>query len=101
LAGVFLAAVLVYTGSLYAAWAAHFAWNWMMTGVLHAAVSGASEPLPGVSIPDFRIVDNGPDLVTGGPWGPEGGLMAAVAIGASMVILKRVTDRRREREAVT
>ena len=72
-AGVFLGGVLLLTDSLYAAWMAHFAWNWSMAAVLHASVSG----LP-VAGPGYRVVDAGPDVVTGGPWGPEGGL-AAVA----------------------
>ena len=40
LAGFFLAACLYATRSLYAAWMAHFAWNWTMAVVFHAAVSG-------------------------------------------------------------
>ena len=61
LAGVFLGAVLFATRSLYAAWAAHFAWNWTMAVVFHAAVSG----LP-LESPDYRYVDAGPDWATGG-----------------------------------
>ena len=55
LAGVFLAGVLVATRSLYAAWMAHFAWNWTMAVVFHTAVSG----LP-LESPDYRYVDAGP-----------------------------------------
>ncbi|HEX4467948.1 MAG TPA: CPBP family intramembrane glutamic endopeptidase, partial [Gemmatimonadaceae bacterium] len=40
LAGVFLGGLLVATRSLYAAWMAHFAWNWTMAVVFHTAVSG-------------------------------------------------------------
>ena len=39
-AGFFLGAILLVTRSLYAAGAAHFAWNWVMSGALHIAVSG-------------------------------------------------------------
>ncbi|MGZ3570655.1 MAG: CPBP family intramembrane glutamic endopeptidase, partial [Gemmatimonadaceae bacterium] len=39
-AGFFLGAILLVTRSLYAAGAAHFAWNWVMAGGLHMAVSG-------------------------------------------------------------
>jgi membrane protease YdiL (CAAX protease family) len=73
-AGFFLGAILLATKSLYAAGAAHFAWNWVMAGALHIAVSG----LPSVDV-DYRTVETGPDWLTGGPWGPEGGL-AAVAL---------------------
>ena len=36
LAGFFLAAVLYATRSLYAAWMAHFAWNWTMAVLFHS-----------------------------------------------------------------
>ena len=70
-AGFFLGAILLATRSLYAAGAAHFAWNWVMAGALHIAVSGISTPDV-----DYRAVETGPDWLTGGPWGPEGGLAA-------------------------
>ena len=73
-AGFFLGAILLATRSLYAAGAAHFAWNWVMAGALHIAVSG----VPSRDV-DYRMVETGPDWLTGGPWGPEGGF-AAVAL---------------------
>lgn len=76
LAGVYLAVVLIVTKSLYAAWIAHFAWNWVMAALLHVPVSG----LP-LDRPDYAIVDDGPDWLTGGAWGPEGG----AAGGAGML----------------
>jgi len=72
-AGFFLGAILLATRSLYAAGAAHFAWNWVMAGALHISVSG----LPAQD-PDYRTIETGPDWLTGGPWGPEGGLAAVV-----------------------
>ena len=75
LAGFFLGSVLVATGSLYAAIVAHFTWNWIMAAGLHSPVSGI--PL---LAPDYRIVDAGPDWLTGGAWGPEGGLAAALSM---------------------
>jgi len=74
-AGFFLGTILLVTRSLYATGAAHFAWNWVMSGALHIAVSG----LPSAD-PDYRVVDAGPDWLTGGRWGPEGGLAAVVAM---------------------
>jgi membrane protease YdiL (CAAX protease family) len=73
-AGFFLGAILLATRSLYAAGAAHFAWNWVMAAALHIAVSG----IPSGDV-DYRTVETGPDWLTGGPWGPEGGF-AAVAM---------------------
>lgn len=74
-AGFFLGAIFLATRSLYAAGAAHFAWNWVMSGALHIAVSGVPS-----GDPDYRIVETGPDWLTGGPWGPEGGLVAVAAM---------------------
>lgn len=75
LAGVFLGGVLLATGSLWAAFTAHLAWNWTLAGLLHAAVSGV--PL---ATPDYQVVDAGPDWLTGGAWGPEGGAAAAAGM---------------------
>ncbi len=74
-AGVFLAGVRVVTNSLAAAWAAHFAWNWTLGGGFHAAVSGLPFGTPG-----YQLVDSGPDWISGGAWGPEGGVLAAVGM---------------------
>lgn len=93
-AGFFLAGVLYATQSLYAAWMAHFAWNWMMAVVFHTAVSGY--PLES---PRYRYVDAGPDWATGGEWGPEGGLPAGAGMGVGLVYLfarRARTSRRQE-----
>jgi membrane protease YdiL (CAAX protease family) len=84
LAGVFLGAVLIATGSLYAAWMAHWAWNWVMAVLLHAAVSGVPMPRP-----DYQTVDSGPDWITGGLWGPEGGAGAAAGMLLTLAYLYR------------
>jgi membrane protease YdiL (CAAX protease family) len=82
LAGLFLAAVLLATRSLYAAWAAHFAWNWVMAVPMHVSVSGVV-----VLQPRYQTVESGPDWATGGAWGPEGGAFAGVAMLAGMAYL--------------
>ena len=86
LAGIFLGAVRFATSSLYAAWAAHFAWNAVLALVLHALVSGTSLAASG-----WRTVDAGPDWATGGAWGPEGGVPAALGLIAatSLLIVRR------------
>jgi uncharacterized protein len=75
IAGLFLGAVLVVLRSLWAAFAAHLAWNWALAGALHSAVSG----IP-FATPDYRVTNAGPDWATGGVWGPEGGLPAALSL---------------------
>jgi uncharacterized protein len=82
LAGIWLGLILVVTGSLWAATAAHFAWNWAMAALLHSPVSGIVFPAPG-----YSIVDTGPDWATGGAWGPEGGAGAAVGMLGGIALL--------------
>ena len=91
LAGFFLGSVLLATRSLYAAIAAHFVWNWFMAAALHTPVSGL-----GVSTPDYRVIDNGPDWLTGGGWGPEGGFAAALGMFAVLIYLHARPLRRME-----
>jgi hypothetical protein len=85
LAGVFLAMVRIATDSLYAAWMAHFAWNWVMAAIFHARVSGFAFDAPG-----YRYVDAGPDWATGGIWGPEGGIFAGLGMlaGTGLLLLR-------------
>jgi membrane protease YdiL (CAAX protease family) len=89
LAGLFLGAVVAVTRSLYAAWMAHFSWNWTMAVLLHIPVSGLE-----TETPDYRTVDAGPDWATGGSWGPEGGAGAALGMLGGLAYL--VARRRRE-----
>lgn len=91
LAGFFLGSVLLATRSLYAAIAAHFVWNWFMAAGLHTAVSGIA-----VMTPDYRVVDAGPDWLTGGAWGPEGGFAAALGMFAVLIYLHARPLRRME-----
>ncbi len=89
IAGFFLGTILLVTESLYAAWMAHFAWNWTMAAGLHTSVSGL-----GVSAPNYHVVNNGPVWLTGGSWGPEGGLAAALGMFAFLFYLHaRYSDR--------
>ena len=82
IAGFFLGGILLLTRSLYAAWMAHFAWNWSMAALLHATVSG----MPALP-PDYRVVDSGPAWLTGGVWGPEGGAAAALSMALCLTAL--------------
>jgi hypothetical protein len=59
-----------------------------MSGLLHAAVSG----LP-FATPDYRVVDAGPDWLTGGAWGPEGGIGAAGGMLLALIYLRRHAQR--------
>ncbi len=89
-AGVFLAGIRVVTGSLAAAWAAHFAWNWTLSAGFHAAVSG----LP-FGTPRYKLVDTGSDWLSGGAWGPEGSVLVAVGMMGTFAGLSWAMGRNR------
>lgn len=91
LAGVWLGAVLIATGSLYASWAAHFGWNWAMAALLHTPVSGLR-----LVAPDYRLIDAGPDWATGGAWGPEAGIGATLGMAGTLIFLFARRGRREE-----
>jgi len=95
LAGFFLGGVLLATRSVYAAWMAHFAWNWTMAVVFHTAVSG----LP-LESPEYRYVDAGPNWATGGLWGPEGGAAGGLGMlgGLGYLYARRNSGRRERKE---
>jgi membrane protease YdiL (CAAX protease family) len=93
LAGFFLGSILLATRSLYAAGMVHFGWNWAMAAGMHTPVSGIR-----VRTPDYSVVDNGPDWLTGGRWGPEGGFPSALAMFVVMIYIYwrylRLTERK-------
>ena len=96
LAGIFLGSIVIVTGSVYAAWAAHFAWNFVLGGIMHSPVSGISVP-----VADYQLVDGGPDWATGGGWGPEGGAGALLGMLLAMGVLFTVSRRARRTDLTT
>ena len=74
LAGLFLGAAFYCPGGLWTAFAAHLGWN-VTLAVSGAAVSGVPFDIPVV---DYH--PGGPGWLTGGGFGPEGGLLATVAL---------------------
>jgi membrane protease YdiL (CAAX protease family) len=89
LAGIFLAGVRVVLNSLYAAWMAHLAWNWVMAVLFHAAVSGQR-----FESPEYQAITTQPAWLSGGGWGPEGGVFAGLGMISGIAYL--YTRRRRE-----
>jgi hypothetical protein len=81
LAGVLLGVAFYTPGGIWAAWGAHLGWNTTLAA-LDAPVSG----LP-FKIPLINYSPGGPPWLTGGSFGPEGGMLAtgaiALAIGAA------------------
>lgn len=86
-AGVLLGAAYMVTQRLWLAIGIHFAWNFVQGGVFGVAVSGvASEGI-------LRGELHGPELLTGGPFGVEGSVVAVVVCLAAAVVLLVVARR--------
>jgi membrane protease YdiL (CAAX protease family) len=87
LAGIFLGVAFYAPGGLWTAFGAHLGWNAMLAA-LDAPVSG----LP-FNIPLLDYCAGAPDWLSGGSFGPEGGLMATVAITAALFVTMRWAQR--------
>lgn len=83
LAGVFMAYGYLLSGSLWLPIAFHFAWNFAQGPLFSFPVSGlASEGL--------LLLERGdsPSLITGGAFGPEGGVLGVIALLLGLLLLR-------------
>ncbi len=85
-AGVWLGLAYLRTRSLWLPLGLHWSWNWTMGWVLGLPVSGISRLAPA---PLLHAVNAGPDWITGGAYGIEGGGACTVALLASTVFIWR------------
>lgn len=89
LAGVFLGAGFLLTGQLAVPIGLHISWNFFQGSIYGFPVSGASFFSPRI----LQIRQLGPDLWTGGPFGPEGGLLGTfvmlLGLGLQLVRVQR------------
>ena len=90
LAGVFLGATFYLPGGLWTATAAHFAWN-MTLATLAAPVSGLPFMLPGID-----YLPGSPTWLSGGTFGPEGGVIATAVLTLATLVALRFTERPKE-----
>lgn len=76
LAGILLSAAYLRTRSLWFATAVHLGWNWSMASLFDLPVSGLTE----LNTPLYEPAITGPNWITGGTFGPEGGLGGSIAL---------------------
>lgn len=86
LAGVWFAAAFWRTRSLWLPLGMHWAWNWTMGSLLGLPVSGITSL---TRAPLLRATDAGPQWLTGGAYGLEGGLACTVALIISTIFIWR------------
>jgi membrane protease YdiL (CAAX protease family) len=75
--GIVMGAGIIYTGELAIPIGLHISWNFFQGNIYGFAVSGLSYPAEIVSL--LKINQSGPELWTGGDFGPEAGLIGLCA----------------------
>jgi membrane protease YdiL (CAAX protease family) len=83
-AGVWLAAAYLRTRSLWFPLGLHWAWNWTQASLLGLPVSGIKRIAPA---PLLHAMNAGPDWLTGGAYGIEGGAACTVALLISTLVI--------------
>lgn len=78
---VFLSLLALRTGNLWASCAWHAGWNWLLSNIWGVTLSGI-EPEGGTAMA-WSL--SGPALLTGGAWGPEGGLLTTAVLTGGIV----------------
>lgn len=94
LAGVLLCIAYLRTRSLWFSTALHLAWNWVIASVLDLPISGLL-----FDAPMYTGVMSGDEMLTGGVFGPEAGILATLVLIAGAIVLAR-TGAIRESEGV-
>lgn len=81
--GVFAALYALYEESLWGICAIHSVWNWAQGNLFGFEVSGTNASYSTL----FNLAETGPDWITGGAFGPEGGLAVTLIllIGCGLV----------------
>jgi uncharacterized protein len=87
-AGLLLGAAFIYTRNLWFPIAIHFAWNFMQSGIFGAITSGNEKT---TSLLTTKI--EGPTIITGGQFGPEGTIQAAIFCSVVTVVLMVLNHR--------
>jgi membrane protease YdiL (CAAX protease family) len=81
--GLFAALFALYEGGLWGIFSIHSVWNWAQGNLYGFEVSGVF-PAGGAL---FNLMETGPDVVTGGAFGPEGGLAVTLVLLVSCALV--------------
>tara|TARA_R110002124_G_scaffold111545_2_gene265437 strand:- start:175 stop:1098 length:924 start_codon:yes stop_codon:yes gene_type:complete len=88
LAGLMLAIPYVLTGRLALSIGLHFSWNWVMGGLYGLPVSGLSNRQSIIQTSEI-----GPDIWTGGRFGPEAGLLGILGMAFILICILLYTKK--------
>ncbi|MCJ7625261.1 MAG: CPBP family intramembrane metalloprotease [Anaerolineaceae bacterium] len=95
LVGVVFALIALWEGGLWGVCGLHAAWNWAQGNLFGFEVSGLM-PAAGTLI---NLKENGPDILTGGSFGPEAGLITTILFLTACTILLILLKQKSEQEA--
>ncbi|MGD9587774.1 MAG: lysostaphin resistance A-like protein [Pyrinomonadaceae bacterium] len=82
IAGVWFGLAYLRTRNLWLPFGLHLAWNWAQGSIFGIEVSGLKELVPH---PLLREIDRGPDWLTGGQYGLEGGIACTAGLLVALV----------------
>ncbi len=84
LAGIWLGIAYLKTRTLWFAFGIHLGWNWFQGSILGIEVSGLTDLS---NAPLLTEIDRGPNWISGGDYGIEGGIACTIALIASTIII--------------
>ena len=91
--GLFAALYVIWEGSLWGICGLHSAWNWAQGNIYGFEVSGTNAA--GGVILNLKTV--GSNSVTGGYFGPEGGVVISLILGLGILVLVSLIRRKNQR----
>ena len=95
LTAVFFALMALRTNELWTVCALHTVWNFAQGNLFGFEVSGT---IPAASILSTKTTEKSLEILTGGAFGPEGGLFVTLVVAVSLVVLLLVTRKREWKE---
>lgn len=84
---------ILYDKSIWAACGWHTAWNWAMENIFGLKVSG-TEGLGSV----FNLSVKGPNIITGGDFGPEGSILTSIVLIGGMMMLLWLNSKKNNKQ---
>lgn len=98
LTAVFFALMALRTNELWTVCALHTVWNFAQGNLFGFEVSGT---LPAASILATKTTEKSLEILTGGAFGPEGGLFVTLVVSVSLVVLLVGIRNRRQQHGVS